>query len=513
MRTKKSIYNLLVAIIGHVGIVIANFFSRKIFIDHLGIEYLGVYSLFNNIIAVLSLAELGIGIALIYCMYEPLEKNQINLLKALMEFYKKIYISIGLFILLLGLCLMPFVQFIVSEEIPNIEIIFLLSVVNSTITYFLAYKRSILIADQKSYIVNFYHYVFMLITIMVQIIGIIIYPSLIVFLAISAIFKVIENILILRKANNIYPFIINTKGCRLSKEYKANIFKHMKGLAYHKVGSTVSHSSDNIILSIYTTISLVGIYSNYLLITNTLKTIVGQGFQSITASVGNYITTKKENEQIKLFNNILFSNAWIFGISSLILFFTFNLFIEMWIGENYLLNKYLVAIIVINFYLIGYRKAVITFKNAHGLFWQDRYKSIVEALFNILISIILVQYFGLLGILIGTFISNLFISYWIEAYVLYKYGFKVSVINYYFQSLRYIIDLLVIFVAILVILNLMNLTNFSLVVQFISNILITLIIVTFFILLFYKNDNRFKFFLNIIVKTLKLLTNKIKRRA
>ena len=165
-RTKNSFKNFQFGAITQVINTIFSFISRTIFIKVLGEEYLGVNGLFTNILTVLSFAELGIGNAIIFSMYKPIAENNKDKINALMKLYKKAYNIIGIVVLLIGICVVPFLDFIIKDPPnihENIEMVYLLYLLNTSLSYFFTYKKSIISAQQKEYIINTYKIIFIII--------------------------------------------------------------------------------------------------------------------------------------------------------------------------------------------------------------------------------------------------------------------------------------------------------------------------------------------------------------
>lgn len=439
MRVKSSLKNLVFALFGQFLGLIASFITRIFFIDILGTEYLGLNGLFSNILTILSLVELGIGPAIAFSLYKPIAEKDIESIKSLMKLFKKAYFTIGLLILILGICITPFLKSFIknSTDIPNIKIIFILFVLNSAISYFFSYKRTLIISDQKRYIATFYRYLFFVLLHITQIFVLYLTKNYILFLICQILFTLTENIIVSRKADKLYPFLREKKVQNIDKETFSEISRNVRAMVAHKLGGVVVNTTDNIIISKYVGLVQVGLYSNYQLVLNALNIITGQIFTSITASVGNLGVTESNEKKKFIFQVVFLINFWIFSFISICLFVLINPFIEFWIGKEYVLNSTTVSVIILNFYLSGMRKSVLTFRDALGLFWYDRYKPIFESIINLFFSIYLVQYFGMVGVFIGTTISTLSTVFWIEPYVLYKYGFKTSVKSYFLRYSLY----------------------------------------------------------------------------
>lgn len=507
-RTKSSLVNFFFAMLGQGLGLIISFIARVFFIKILGSEYLGLNGLFTNILTVLSLAELGVGTAITYSLYAPLANKDDKKCQMLMHLYRKIYICIGLFILIIGIAITPFLSFFIHDipDIKNISLIYILFVINTAISYFYSYKRNLIIADQHRYIATIYRYGCYILLNILQIIYLVLTRDYIGFLILQIIFTFLENVLISRKADKMYPFLRDKTKRKLDKKTKTEIIKNTKAMMMHKIGGVVVNSTDNILLSSFVGLKVVGIYSNYYLITNALNIIFGQIFNSITASVGNLCAIDSTTKQYNVFKKINFLTFWIYCFSSVCLITLFNPFIEIWIGKEYLFAMDIVIVLVINFYLSGMRKSVLTFREATGLFYKDRYKAIVEALVNLIFSIILVLKFGTIGIFLGTLISSISVCVWIEPYVLYTYGFKISPKKYFIDYMKKMI--LTIFLAIVVYsICMININNIY--ISFIYKALVCLIIPNVLLYIIYRKSEEFQYFYD---KLLCSLLKKIKQR-
>lgn len=494
-RTLNSLKNVKYAIYGQTFGIIINFISRTIFVRILSVEYLGINGLFSNILSILSLAELGIGPAIIYSMYKPLaEKDEVKL-KALMNLYKKAYIVIGIIIGIAGTLLTPFLDFFINDipNIPHIKLIYILYVSNSAISYFFSYKRNIIIADQKKYIDTLYHYTFYFLRNILQIFILLFTKNYILYLVIQLLSILLENVSISKKTDELYPFLKNNKES-LELVEKKTIFKNVKALMLHKIGSVLVLSTDNILISKFIGLIEVGLYSNYLIIIQTLTTLFGVIFNSITSSVGNLAVTEGQRKNERIFMCIDLMCFWLFAFASICLIVLFNPFIQLWLGEQYLFSFPIVLLIVINFYLSGRRQSILTFRAALGLYWYDRYKPLFEAGVNLIVSIILVKQIGIKGIFIGTIVSTLTTCFWIEPYVLYKHGFKSPVKSYFIKYFIYIFLMIVAGVITYIVASVFNGTGF---IVFCVKLIICIIIPNIIFVICFWRTEEFEYFKNI----------------
>ena len=436
MRTKNSMMNMVAALIGQGVSVIVSFIARVAFVHILGEDYLGINGLFTNILTVLSLVELGVGPAIVYSLYKPLAEHDTEKVKVLMKLFKKAYILIGVLVLVLGFGVTPFLDVFIKEmpaNIPHIRLIFMMFVVNTAISYFFSYRRSLIIADQRRYVDTFTHYGFFAAMNAVQIGILFLTHNYFLFLGMQLLTTLLENIVISVLAKRMYPYLKEKTDEKLDKDTKQQIVRNTSAMVFHKIGGIVVGSTDNIIISSVIGVVTVGIYSNYQLVINALKSIISQVFQAMTASIGNLGATESRDRAYEVFKPVFFLNFWIYSFSSICLFVLFNPFIELCFGKNLLFTPDVVFIVVLNFYLTGMRQAVLTFRDAFGIYWQDRFKPLFESVINLVVSISLAQVLGVFGVFVGTAVSTLTTCFWIEPYILYKHAFDRPV-RYYFVN-------------------------------------------------------------------------------
>lgn len=424
LRTKNSLKNIFYNIVLNTITILVGLFAQSVFIRVLGSEYNGLKSLFTSIISMLSISEFGFGIAIIYNLYKPVAENDIEVIKSLVKYYQKIYQVIALIILVIGLILLPFISVFVGDisiDVP-LHLIFILFLADSLVSYLMTYKRSIIQADQKGYFISQINIIYLLFVNIVQIIVLLLTKNFILYLVIRVLFRFLENISINRVANKKYPYLKDKNIKQIEEEVKRNIHQKVKGLLFHKIGDYIVSGTDSIIISMTLGLNQLGLYNNYYFITNYVTILFGQIFSSVTSSVGNLLVEAQSKKTLQIYKNMLFANAWIYCFCSICIFVLIEPFIKIWIGEQYVLSMDVLIAIVLNFYFQGLRKTDTTFKEAAGIFFEDRYISIVEAIANIVFSLLFVQIFGLAGVLIGTICSTM---------VLFLYGFP----KYIFKKL------------------------------------------------------------------------------
>lgn len=429
-RTGNSIRNITVALIGQSVGIILQFISRRVFVDSMSTDLLGVNSVFANVLSMLSLAELGVGSAITFSLYKPLAENDTHQITAIMNFYKWMYRIIAIVVTICGICFVPFLKLIIKDDIENLTIYYFLYLSSTVISYLCAYKRTLIIADQKGYISSIYRYSYIAILNVTQIVVLLVFHSYVLYLVSQIILSFGENLLITQKADQLYPYLDDTSA-KLSDKEKKGYFKNIRAMLMHRIGSVIVTNTDSVLLSALVNINAVSIYANYKLVFSGLSTIMNQLFSSVTASVGNLLQEKNTNHAYDMYKTIEIMTCWIYGVVSICLMVLFNDFIGLWVGEKFIERQDYVFILIEVFFIYGIREPTNMFKNALGLFWNDRYKAVAEAIVNIVLSIVMGKLWGARGIFVATIISAIMIPCWVEPYVLYKHHWKRKVSEYF----------------------------------------------------------------------------------
>ena len=492
----NHIKNVIFSIIGNIVTIIVGFIAQKIFINILGTEYLGINSVFTNIMTMLCLVEIGFGPAIIYNLYKPIATKDYKTIKSLMKFYKNIYHKIAFIILIIGLILMPFISFFINGVTVNVNLnlIYLLFVIDCVCTYLLSYKRSILYANQENYIISIVHIFILIILNILQISLLVFTKNYYLYLIVKIVMHVLENIIIVLIANKKYSYLKEDDNESLDKNIKNDIYKKVKALVVHKIAGFVVTSTDNIVISKFIGVVAVGLYTNYYLIINSLSVLFGQAITALTPSVGHLLINKDYNKNFEVFKKIRFINFWIACFTGVGLLIIIEPFIELWLGKKYILSSAVLFVLVINYYHQMMKNSYMTFKEAAGIYYEDRIIPVIESLTNIIFSIILVKMLGLVGVFIGTLISSLVL--WIYSYPKYVYKklFNRTYINYIKETGGYLI--LFIFICSISYLMSINIIHCKLII----NIIISMIIPHIILLIIFKNSNEFKYYINYLKK-------------
>lgn len=500
-RTTSSVKNVITAMVVNVINIGINFFSQKVFINLMGIEYLGLNGLFSNILTLLNIAELGIGEAIVFHLYRPIAKNDKEKIKALMSFYKKAYNYIAIIVFGFGLILLPFIERFVGDitiKNVNLKIVYLLFLLQTVSSYVLTYKRSILYASQKNYIINSIHLCYILLYNFLQLFVLFVYKNYYLYLTAKIISQIIENSIINIYVNKKYEFLKNTQNAKIDKEVEKDIFNRLKATFLHKIGAFLVNGTDNILISKMDSVATVGLYSNYYMIINAVTNLFSQVIYSTTASIGNLLTEKNDKKNFEVFNKIRFLNFYIATFTATCILVIIQNFIKVWIGENYIFNIQVVVMLVINYYQLMMRKTYDAFLNAAGICVENRFVPIAESVLNIVFSIIFYKVFGLVGIFMGTFFSGF--ALWAYSYpkFVYKKVLKKRYINYVKETLTYFC----LFICISGLTFLLS--KFVQIDSSIANIIISAIIAVIIpnviIYIIYHNSVNYKYFITLIKK-------------
>jgi len=444
MRTSKSIRNVSVMLLTQFITFILAFVSRTVFIKTLGAEYLGLNGLFFNVLNALSIAEMGLGAAISYALYKPIAENNTEQIKSLLAFYRKCYFIVGAFVIITGLLLVPFLPYLIKGEIKvplSLAHIYLCFLANSSIGYFFAHKRTIIDDTQNKYLTNAIDFAGKTLVSIVQIFILVKFQNYMLFLYAQIFGTVLVSIAIHFSANKKFPYI-KEKYNVLSLEARKKIKSNVSILFFHKLGAIIVLGSDSILISAFVGLTELGLYSNYTLIITTIAIFVNLFIMGADASIGNAIATLKKDELYNVFKRISFLVFCISGFSAVCLLNLINPFIELWIGDFFVLPYSVVVVMSMNFFFAQNRSVVLTFKYDAGIFRPDMYKPLIEIVFNLGLSIILAMRYGVLGVVMGTLANIVLICIGTEAYIIHKHLFKCKVWNYAKSYLIQILALL-----------------------------------------------------------------------
>lgn len=502
-RTSNSLKNSISSLVSNCIAILVGFIAQAIFIRILGAEYLGLNGLFTNVLTMLGLFELGIGNAIIYNMYKPISENNTEKIKSLMLFYKKSYNLIACTVFLIGMLIMPFITIIVGTITIdiNIYIIYFLFLLSTIVSYLMVYKRNMLYACQQNYIINLIHCGYLLLLNISQLSILFITKNYYLYLVIKIFCQLLESVIINFICIKKYPFLLEKNIEKIDKTTEKSIFAKVRALIFHKIGYIVINGTDNIIISKFLGVAMVGLYSNYYTVINALTTLFGQTITSITASIGNLIITADKDKIFETFKRIRFINFWISCFTATTLLLIMQYFIVIWVGKEYLLTNFVLVTLTFNYFQKMQRSTYSAFKDSAGIWEEDRVVPIIESVLNIVFSIICLKLFGLAGVFIGTIISGL--ALWCYSYpkFVYKKLFDRKYINYIKETLGYIILFILIAFITYLVTTLFIFDN--ILMNLITRLVICLIIPNLIIFILFRKTDNYLYFKDILKKIFK----------
>lgn len=432
-RTEKTMKNVRLALVCQVITLITNFITRRLIVSFLAPEYLSVGGLFSNIMTVLSLAELGVGASITFSLYKPLNEGDEGKLAALMKLFRRAYTAIGTVVLALGVALLPLLRFFVDDfdaaiaAVPDFYVIYILYVVNAGASYFLAYSRTLVIADQKKYVTSVYSSLSQAALCIAACFVLWLTKNYVVFMAITVGVTLAENVGLYLFAKKTYPYLNNKNAEKLTTDDRSTIKANVTASMMHNIGGVLVNGTDNIIISRFVGFLTEGIYSAYHLIAAAVDSMLRPIFQSTTASYGDLSVVAESERRREVFERMFFAGAWLYGFSAVAIAVLSAPFVALWLGDGFEIDEPSVMLVALNFYLVGMRRPGMSAREAMGLLRYDKWKSIAEAAINIVLSIILAKYLGLFGVLLGTTVSSMLTCFWVEPIVLYRRGFGTGV--------------------------------------------------------------------------------------
>lgn len=499
-RLKNSALNFASGFLGRVLTILLNFVVRTIFIYCLNEAYLSVNGLYSNILTVLSLAELGFGSAMVYRMYAPVAVKDYQKTAALLQFYKKIYIIIGVVIFLLGLCVIPFMDYIIKDkpDISGLTLYYILFLVNTTISYwFASYKASVLYADQKEYIKTNVQNAMSILQSALQIVLLLIFRKYLLYLLVQLGCNIILNLYVAHLVDKRYPQIREYRDARLTSDERGQIKKDAEALVLSRFGHVVLNGTDNIIISAVVGVLWVGRLSNYTLICDSVTSVLCQITAAITGSLGNFFATEDKHAGYALFKKVEFLNFWLYGFSFIALVTLLDPFVQIWAGGRFVLGLPISIAIAINFFVAGYMNTLWVFRSTLGLFKQGKFRPILVAILNIVLSIVLGRLWGVFGVLFATFLSRAAISLWYDPLILHRYGFEVSCKPFFARYFRRVLLLIAVLIAMLTIRHVV-LSSATTVLRFAVMTMVTAIVPNAIFWLAYRRCEEYAYFRSIV---------------
>jgi len=446
-RAQNTIRSTVVGFFFRIFNLLMPFIVRTVLIKKLGSEFLGLNSLYTSIIQVLNLAELGIGSALVFNMYEPIANDDNEKIGYLLGLYKKIYSIIGVLIFVIGLLLIPTLSYLVDmRELEgtgiNAYVLYLIYLMNSVLSYlFFAYRKSLLMAYQRQDIVSITNGVAHIIMYSLQMIVLFTCPNYYLYIILMPIFTVIDNISAVIISKRMFPDIKETK--KVSINDMGEVFSRVKYLIGHKVGAVILNSADSIVISAFINLKILTAYGNYFYIISALSGFIHVGYTALLAGVGNSIVMESKERLLRLFNDLTFLIFYVVSIGTICLLCLYQPFMELWMGEEYMFPMQTVVLFSIYFYTWQVRVMGLIFKDAGGMWKNDFYKPYIGMVVNISLNLFLVNIWGVNGVIVATIVVMTLVYFPCETHVLFKDLFSVKPWRYILRHVYYIMITLI----------------------------------------------------------------------
>lgn len=439
-RTNNAVRNIIWGGIEKVISLLLPFISRTLLIYILGAEYLGLNSLFTSILSVLSISELGFGTAIVFSMYKPIAEDDKNAICALLNAYRKIYYLIGTIILIFGLIVIPFLPQLISGDVPadiNLYLLYSIHLFDTVIGYYLfSYKAALFSAYNRNDLTSKRSAAVNLLGNILKIVTLIIFKSYYAYVIVLPIMTIATNIANAYLANKMFPEL-KCHGI-ITTEQKEGIKKRIIGLISFKIYGVIFTSVDTIVISAFLGLTPLAIYNNYYYIQTSIVGFLTIITTSITAGIGNKMVTNPINDNYSDFKDFTFANGWICGWCSVCLFCLYQHFMECWVGDRLVFPFSTMALMVLYFLLPRITTMTYTYREAAGLWWEDRFRPLVATVANLCLNIFLVRIIGMNGVLISTIICTICINVPWGTIILFKNYFKRSPKEYFWKIFLYV---------------------------------------------------------------------------
>lgn len=410
-RGMIALRNSSVSLLTQIITVLLQFVTRSVFIRYLGVEALGLTSTFASLLNTLSLAELGFHTAVIYNLYAPLAEKDEKSISKIVSIYRLLYQAIGIFFIAAAFCCLPLLPYILKgvEVTGFVRCVFLIQATISASTYFLAYKRSILYADQQGHLANLTDILVSILSNIIQVLLIIWLRSYIVYLLVRLAETIAGNLIVHRMCSKKYPYLHKEP---VDRGILQRIVRQVKDIFASKLAGYVYYSTDSLVISAFVGTVQVGYLNNYVIISKSIRLLVGSITGPITPIIGNLLAeNKSEQSQISVFHIYTFVRFLLAGLAVAPIVTLSDTFITMWIGADYRMDAWIPILLAADLYIHIIYSACIDYISGSGLFTFDRKVSVLGAGTNLITSLLMVNYLGVAGVLVGTVISQM--VFWI----------------------------------------------------------------------------------------------------
>lgn len=511
MRTRNSLINIIVSCGSYVLIMISSFLTRGVFSRQLGLAVVGIDGLFTNITSMLAIAELGIGVGIVYKLYKPIADGDKTRIAILLNFYKKAYGYIASVLFILGLGMSCFVWIFAKDTNYSklqLGIFFMFYIFDTLCSYLFAHKRAMFSADQKNYVNNIAHTICQVLSCILQVSTLLLFENYIIYLVLKVGLRLLESVIISLQYNRKYSDIDLKIKDQMPELERKDLFSNIKAMFLHRVAGVSVQSTSSMIISYGVNIVSAGIYSNYTLITNGLVNVTSQLFNGIVASFGNLLVTTDKEHSFQNFKIIYFINYLIYSFFAIGMLVVSAPFVRIWIGDKGVFPLGTTLLIVIYFYMTGMRQSVYMVRTSAGIYQPDKWLAVLEAVLNIGLSILLVKPFGVNGILCANLISLLAVPFWTQPWIVYKMVFGKGLWfhfrRYFFYGIILVISATITYAACAV----LPIENIYL--RLVVNVALAVIIPNGINILLFHKTYEFQYLKNLALNLLRALKNRNK---
>lgn len=433
-RAENAKRNLVFGMLNRMVSMLMPFMTRTALIYVLGMKYVGLNDLCSSILQVLNLADLGIGTAIVYALYEPVANDDKPTIRALMNYYRRVYRAIGCVIALLGIALVPFIPLLIKDEVPsdvNINILYLVYLFNTVISYVLfAYKQALPTAMQRVDVVSNVNTITNILLNILQIVVVLMTANYYAYLVLIPLCTIVNNLLMARYVNRTFPEY-RPEGT-ISTELRASIRKRVVGLTIQRVCATTRNALDNVFLSAFIGLTVTAIYDNYLLIMTAITAVLGVVSTAVLPTVGNSIVTDSNEKNYSDMRIMNYVYMVVSGWCASCLLCLYQPFMRLWAGPQNMFGMGVVVLLVLYFYCLKLGDIISLYASGAGLWWEMRWRAIAESVLNVFLNFLFVQLWGVTGIIVATLVSLLIVNFGLATSIIFKHYFKNGKMGEYF---------------------------------------------------------------------------------
>ena len=490
-RTKNASRNIVFGIALKSYQILVPFLMRTAMIYFMGVEYLGLNSLFTSILQVLNLTELGVGSAMVFSMYKPIAEDDTTTICALMKLYKTYYRIIGLVIAVIGTAVTPFIPYLVKSDLPpglNIYVLYLLNLSATVLSYWLfAYKNALFQAHQRIDITSKITLGTTTLQYGIQLIIIIFVKNYYLYVLTMLFTQALTNILTAVAATKKYPDY--TPEGHLDSQSVREINRRIRDLFTSKLGAVIVNSADTVVISAFLGLRMLAIYQNYYFILTAIIGFVAVIFNSCTAGIGNSVIVESKEKNYNDLKKFTFLISWIAGFCTCCFLCLFQPFMKIWVGEDLMLGFSAVICFCAYYFVYEINQLLNLYKDAAGIWHEDRFRPLVTAIANLSMNLITVHFWGIYGVILSTVLSMLFVGMPWLLHNLFTVLFSKDKLHDYLSSLfKYVLVVLISCTVCYLITGLFTFGEWG---TFIARLIICCVIPNLIYLIVYKNNREF----------------------